>query len=183
MARREVVLHSALAPDAVAGILRRELGALGSVPAGPAEPQGRNGLRGVVEDHSFRVSKRGDRDNSFAAQFYGELEPEADGTRVVGHFEFPRWIHFMMWAWFAVAVVFGIPVLVLTIAEILKGARPLSGNVWVGLIVPPGLLLYAALLPAIGRYLRRGDERFILYFLEAKLAAGSGGGPSAPEQE
>lgn len=172
MARSVIVLHSSLSPDVAAKALRRELVDERPETGLPVDFRSAYAVRGMVAGQRFEVSRRGYRNNSLAARFYGSLEPETGGTRVVGRFGFPRWVRWMMWAWLGAAAVFGIPIFLLAVAEAMNGTRLLSGNLWVALVVPPGLLLYAALLPVIGRYLRRGDERYIVSFLEDVIAAG-----------
>jgi hypothetical protein len=42
---------------------------------------------------------------------------------------------------------------------------------WVGLLVPPGLVLFGTVLPKVGRLLGKSNERFILEHVQNTLAA------------
>jgi hypothetical protein len=55
--------------------------------------------------------------------------------------------------------------------DIVKGSPYTSGDKWAGLIVPPAMVLWGIVLPKIGRLFSRGDEQFILRFLQNTLAA------------
>jgi hypothetical protein len=45
------------------------------------------------------------------------------------------------------------------------------GDTWVGLIVPPALVLFGTVLPKVGRLLGKNDRRFVLEHLHNTLAA------------
>jgi hypothetical protein len=47
----------------------------------------------------------------------------------------------------------------------------MSGDKWVGLLVPPGLVLFGTVLPKVGRLLGKSNERFILEHVQNTLAA------------
>jgi hypothetical protein len=47
----------------------------------------------------------------------------------------------------------------------------MRGDRWVGLIVPPALVLFGTVLPRIGRLLGKSDERFMLEHIQITLAA------------
>ncbi len=47
----------------------------------------------------------------------------------------------------------------------------MSGDKWVGLVVPPAMVFFGTVLPKFGRLLGKKDERFILEHLQNTLAA------------
>jgi hypothetical protein len=57
--------------------------------------------------------------------------------------------------WLAFAVLVGIPLFVRTVIDIVTGGHYVSGDKWVGLVAPPGLVLFGTLLPKLGRLLRK----------------------------
>lgn len=46
-----------------------------------------------------------------------------------------------------------------------------DGDTWVGLIVPPALVLFGTVLPKVGRLLGKNDRGFVLEHLQNTLAA------------
>lgn len=188
MARRMMVLHSALAPEAVAEALRREVGeARWSVS--PLARMGEAAFVGKVGGGGFYLRTRGYRGDNFASQFYGRVEaepgepgggttPGTGGTRIVGYFDFPRWIRWLMWVWLVLAVGIAVPIFVVTVVEIWRDPQVLSESRWAGVVVPPCFLTYALLLPLMGRRFGGRGERVVLRFLETKLGARVEGAPS-----
>lgn len=55
--------------------------------------------------------------------------------------------------------------------DMIKGSHNTGGNNWVGLLVPPVLVLYGIIFPKIGGFLGRADRRFILEQVQIALAA------------
>jgi hypothetical protein len=167
-----IVLHSALRPEAVVATLRREVDEEHWSLLSFSGWTGSKAIVGKVDGKRFRLRKRRTVQNDFAHRFYGCVQPEGDGSRIEGYFDFPRWIRYFMRGWLVLAVVIAVPIFALTLSDITSGTHLMgSGSLWVGLVVPPVLLLYALLLPAFGRWLGRGGERFILEFMETTLAA------------
>jgi hypothetical protein len=76
-----------------------------------------------------------------------------------------------MRAWLAGAVLIGTPIFVETVLDIATGSHHMSGDRWVGLLVPPGLVFCGTVLPKLGRLLGKKDERFILAHVQDTLAA------------
>ena len=74
--------------------------------------------------------------------------------------------------WLAVAVLVGTPMFVGTLSHMVRDSHYISGDKWVGLIVPPALVLFGTLLPKVGRLLGKNNERFILEHVQNTLAAG-----------
>ena len=64
--------------------------------------------------------------------------------------------------WLTGAVLLGTPLFFSTMMDLIKGSHHMKGEVWVGLAVPPALILFGTLLPQIGRTLGNADERLIL---------------------
>lgn len=172
MARHKIVLHSALRPEAVIATLRREVdepqwSLLSFSGSDRSDTVGRS-----MDCQRFRLRKRRTVQNDFAHRFYGCVQSEGDGSRIEGYFDFPRWIRYFMRGWLVLAVLLAVPIFALTLFDMFSGTHFMGGgSLWVGLLVPPVLLLYALLLPVFGRWLGRGGERFILEFMETTLAA------------
>jgi hypothetical protein len=171
MGRPVFILHSALAPDAVSDALRREVDEERWTLFSLSGFRGDCPLLGEIDGNSFRLRKRRYSRNDFAGQFYARFEPESGGTKIEGFFDYPRWAKYFMRVWLAAAILIGVPIFVMTLSDIVYGSHHMSGDLSVGLLVPPSLVLFGLVLPRIGRLLGKRDERFILHFLQNTLGA------------
>jgi hypothetical protein len=171
MGRDVFVLHSALAPIAVADALRRSIdeqrwplfslsGYKGSLP-----------LLGEVSENTFKVQKRKYYRNDFAGQLYARFAAEPGGTRIEGYFDYPRWARYFMRIWLAFALLVGTPIFVGTLRDKITGSHYMKGDNRIGLIVPLMLVLFGTVLPKFGRLLGKSDERFMLEHIQNTLAA------------
>ena len=73
--------------------------------------------------------------------------------------------------WLGAVILIGTPIFVKTLIDIATGSHDMSGDRWVGLIVPPTMVFFGTVLPRLGRLLGRKDERFILEHVQNTLAA------------
>jgi len=133
--------------------------------------KGEKDVLGAVWGNSFHVQKRRYWRNDFALNFYGELQPEASGTRIEGRFDLADWVRLFMWFWLGGVVLIGGAIFVATLSEIIAGSQLETGDAAVSLIVPPAMLLFGIVLPRLGRLLGRSDETFILDHLQNTLSA------------
>lgn len=166
-----LVLHSALAPDAVIAALRRSVDGEQKTLFSFSGYKGNRPVLGEVSDSSFRLQKRRYWRNDFAPRFYGKVEPEYGGTRIEGYFDMTRWVKLFMRVWLGGVVLFGGPLFVMSLLDVTTGSHHTTGDTWVGVIVPPSMILFGILLPKFGRLLGCGEERFLLEFLQGTLAA------------
>jgi hypothetical protein len=169
--RATIVLHSSLAAAAAAEALHRsideERGTLFSISG----YKGDRPVLGDVSETTFRLQARRYWRNDFAPHFYGRFHPEPGGTRIEGYFDVSGWVRTFMHLWIGGVVIFGVSTLALTILDATARTDFTSGSVWVGIIVPPAMVLFGILLPKLGRLLAKGDERFILQHIQHTLAA------------
>jgi hypothetical protein len=171
MGRNVFVLHSILSPNAVADALRRSIDKQQWTPFSLSGYKGKLPLLGEVSENTFQVQKRKYYRNDFAGQFYGRFAPEPGGTRIEGYFDYPRWARYFMRIWLGFAVLVGTPIFVRTLSDVVTGSNYMSGDKWVGLIVPPALVLFGTVLPKFSRLLGKSDERFMLEHIQNTLAA------------
>jgi hypothetical protein len=171
VARPLFILHSALAPDAVGDVLRREIDKEQWTLFSLSGFRGDRPILGEVNGNSFRLRKRRYSRNDFAGQFYARFEAELGGTKIEGFFDYSRWAKYFMRVWLAAAVVIGAPIFVMILADAVSGTHHMNGDLWVGLLVPPSLIFFGLILPRVGRLIAKGDERFILYFLQNTVVA------------
>ena len=166
-----VLLHSALAPATLLDALRRSIDPAQRTLFSLSGYKGERPVLGEVRENTFRLQKRRYSRNDFAGQFYGTVVSETGGSRIQGYFDAPRWARYLMRFWLAFAVLCGAPIFVLTVLDVLNGSQHTTGDTWVGLIVPPALILFGTVLPKIGRAFGRGDRKFMLDFLQQTVAA------------
>jgi hypothetical protein len=171
MSRVVYVLHSALAPNVVGDTLRRSIDEEHWTLFSLSGYRGNRPLLGEVGEKTFRLQKRRYSRNDFTGHFYARFEPESGGTRIEGYFDAPRWARYFMRIWLAGAVLIGTPIFVETAMDVVTGSHHMSGDTWVGLIVPPVLVFCGTVLPRLGRLLGKRDERFILEHVQDTLAA------------
>lgn len=167
--RNVYVFHSALAPDAVADALRRSVDEKHWTIFSLSGFRGNRPLLGNIGADTFEIQKRRISRNDFAGHLFGRFTPERGGARVEAYFEAPRWARYFMRFWLAGAVLIGVPLFIQTLIGVLKGDHS-EGN-WVGLVVPPALILYGTVFPRIGWLWGRADRRFIVEQVQNILAA------------
>ena len=168
---RVYVLQSTLAPSAVADALRHSIDEKQWTLFSLSGYRGNRPLLGKVGENTFTVQKRRYGRNDFAGHLFGRFEPEANGTRIEAYFDAPPWARYFMRIWLAGAVLIGAPIFVGTLIDMITGSHYMSGENWVGLLVPPGLVLYGIVFPKIGRLFGKADRQFILEQLQNTLAA------------
>lgn len=171
MGRSVFTLHSALSPSVVAETLRSSIDEEHWTLFSLSGYRGNRPLLGEVSENAFSVKKRRYSRNDFCGRFYAEFGPEPGGTRIQGYFDAPPWARYFMRIWLSVAVLIGTPIFVGTVVDMATGSRYLSGDNWVGLVVPPTLVLFGTVVPKVGRLLGKADERLILEHIQSTLAA------------
>ena len=127
---------------------------------------------GRIEGNRFYLHKRRYWHNDFAPQFYGNLLPQARGTLIEGYFDVRRWTKIFMRIWLGGVLLLGSPIFARSLLDVLKGRSYMEGDLQVGLLVPPCMVLFGILFPKLGLWFGRGEERFILEFLQSRLVAG-----------
>jgi hypothetical protein len=171
MSRQVLVFHSSLAPEVMAETLRRSIDEERPKFFSVSGFRGNRPVLGRLSQDSFRLRKRRYSRNDFAGQLYARFEPEPGGTKIESYFDMPHWAKYFLRIWLAGAVLIGTPISVLTMIDLTRRTHYMSGDLWVGLIVPPALILFGIALPTFGRLLGKGDERFIVEFVQSTLAA------------
>jgi hypothetical protein len=125
------------------------------------------------DGYQFYLHKRRYWHNSFAPLFFGNLVSRDHGTTIEGYFDMPRFAKTFMRIWTAGVVLLGSPIFALTLVDLLKGSHHTEGSAAVGLLVPPGMVLFGLFMPKVGLWLSRNEESFIVEFLRENLLAGN----------
>ena len=89
--------------------------------------------------------------SAFSPLFYGVIESESSGARISGGFRIHPLARAFAWLWFSFVTVVGAVLLGASIRALLQGnSAGFEGQVWVGLIVGPGLILFGIALVRFG---------------------------------
>jgi len=171
MGRTVYVFHAAISPQSVAEVLSHSIDEEHWTLFSLSGYKGGRPILGQVGENTFRLRKRRYSRNDFAGNFYGRFEPEQGGTRIEGYFDMPRWAKYFMRIWLTGAVLIGTPIFVGTLWDIAIHGDYITGDKWVGLLVPPSLVLYGIVLPSLGRLFGKRDREFILQHIQNTLAA------------
>lgn len=171
MSRKTLVFHSALAPAVLRETIFRTIDQEQWTLFSLSGFRGERPLLGDIGEDTFRLRKRRYYRNDFARQFYGRFMPEQGGARIEAYFDTPRVTRYFMQVWLAAAVLIGTPIFIMTVRDIFTGSHNMTGDLWVGLVVPPALILWGIVLPMISRLFSRNEERFILHYVQATLVA------------
>jgi hypothetical protein len=128
-------------------------------------------ILGEVTADTFHMQKRRFYRNDFAPHFYGTMHPGPGGTRIEGRFDLSTWVRAFMWFWLGGVVLIGGTIFVFSLTDVVTGSHHITGDVRVGLIVPPAMVLFGIALPKFGRLLGRSEETYILQHLQTVLNA------------
>ena len=164
-------LHSALTPAAAVDALRRTVDPRRRTLFSLTGYRGSLSILGDISETGFCLQKRRLWRNDFAPHLYGQIKPESGGSRIEVHSDFSRWTKTFMKIWLAGVILFGLPIFVVSVRDRFTGSHFMTGDAWTGIIVFPAMILWGFLLPRIGRFLGRGDEPFLLEFVQRTLAA------------
>ncbi|MFP5208439.1 MAG: hypothetical protein ACLGRW_04025 [Acidobacteriota bacterium] len=165
--RKMHVFHSTLAPEEAAAVLSR------SVEKEQMDPDGkaRISLRLEAGRNAFKILRRRSGRSDFPCQFYGRIDQAPDGTRIEGYFDFPEWTIWFLRVWLGLLVLIALAICLGTLNYAVKQHDFLNISIWAGLLIPLVLVLWGLMVPKIARLLSRGDERYILQFVQDTFAA------------
>jgi len=76
-----------------------------------------------------------------------------------------------MRVWVVFSALIGIPIFVNSLYQLLGGVPIVQGDLYVGLLVPPGMVLFGVLLPRLGSLLSLPERAYLIEFLERVLVA------------
>lgn len=170
----KIVLHSALAPDAVIETLRRSVDKeQRSLFFSMSGYKGDHPVLCKFEGSGVRLRKRRYDGNIFTPCLFAEFHPEPGGTRIEGYFDMAQWANLYMKFFFGVAVLLCVHILILLLLDLATGSHHWEGDGdrWAEVIAPPAMFAYGILVPKFCWWLGRGDKRYLLDFLQNTLAA------------
>lgn len=171
MSRKTLLFHSSLTSTVLIETLNRTIDRERWALFSLSGFKGDRLLLGDIGQDTFRLQKRRYYKNDFARQFYARFTPEPGRTRIEGYFDTPRFAKYFMRFWLVGVVLLGAPIFIMALLDLNRGSHYMSGDLRVGLIVPVGLILFGIFLPRVGRLLSRGEEDYILQFVQQVLVA------------
>lgn len=133
---------------------------------------------GLISANEFRLHKRRNWHNDFAPVLYGNIIPDARGSRIEGYWGIPKWTHLFMRVWLILVTVLSAPIFLASIWGLITGHTVLQGSEYLALLVPPGLVLFGFLLPKAAGVLSASEKPFLVAFLERTLVASKTEGAS-----
>lgn len=121
-------------------------------------------LLATIKGRDVTIWKRIYYRNDFRPYFYGRVVPEPNGARLEGHFGMNRWAKIFMAVWIGIVVATTLPMLIQFFKDTGVRERTLD-------LTPLYMLAFGFLLPKFGRWIGRGQERFIVEQLEKALGS------------
>jgi hypothetical protein len=110
--------------------------------------------------------------NDFGPVLYARIITDGGGARVEAYWGIQRWTRIFMRIWLIIAALIGTPIFVASLRQFITGKPSIQGDLYLGLLVPPGMLLFGGvLLPKLGSLLGLHERRYLVGFLERVLVA------------
>jgi hypothetical protein len=137
-------------------------------------PFGGRRLVGRLSGTSLRVRKPVWTNHWLQTRLFATLVDAGDRTRIVCRFTVHPLVKAFMAIWFSGVVLLGGTIFLLTLAGLMTSSprsAPGNGERWIGLIVPPAMLLLGAALVGFGRWRARDERQYLLDALRAILDA------------
>lgn len=170
--RWDIVLHSDYPPESCLAKLAQEIDVDAWTVFSFSGYKGKRPILGRIAGNEFRLHKRRYWHNSFGPVLYGRVVPSDGGTSIEAYWDMWPAVRLFMRIWFVLVALMGLPILVLSIREAISKGFVRGDDLWVGLIVPPALMLWGVLLPRLGAALGFHERKHIVQLLERTLLAG-----------
>ena len=126
---------------------------------------------GRIDGTTFRLRIRMNYRNSFRAILTGSMQSHGDGTRIHVEFTIPGFTRVFVPIWLVGMAVLGCIGFEIALVTFFSGTSPHRGNAWVGLVVPPAMLLFGIYFARAGQASVRDETRFLTEFLREVLQA------------
>ena len=134
--------------------------------------KGSKAILGRFEGNEFRLHKRRYWRNSFGPVLFGRMTTDGGGALIEAYWETWRAVRVFMRVWLGLAILIGTPAFFVVLKCTINPRCADRENLWVGLIVPPALILWGFLLPRLGVALGFHERKHIVQLLERTLVAG-----------
>lgn len=133
--------------------------------------KGSKEILGRIEGNEFRLHRRRYWHNSFGPVLFGRITDDGKGARIEAYWD--TWLgpRVFMQAWLGFAVIVGTIIFFSSITEAIHSRSVAHDNLWLGLVVPPMLVLFGFLFPRIGAVLSAHEKKYVVRLLEMTLLA------------
>jgi len=173
MAKRlDVVLHSDYPPETCLAKLSGDIDIDQFTLFSFSGYRGSKPILGRIEGNEFRLHKRRHWHNSWGPVLFCRITPYGRGALIEGYWGTWKWPRIYMQVWLMAAAILGMPIFFATLYQLITGKSVIRGDVWVGLVVPPSMLVFGWLLPRLGAALSFHERKHIVELLNRAVIAG-----------
>jgi hypothetical protein len=168
----DIVLHSDYSPETCLSKLAEQIDLDERTLFSFSGYKGKRAILGRIEGNDFRLYRRRYWHNSFGPVLFGRMTSDGPGTSIEGYWEMWRSVRVFMRIWLAFATLIGTPLFFSVLKCAISDRCTDRENLWVGLVVPPALVLWGLLLPRIGQALSFHERKHVIELLERTLVGG-----------
>jgi len=173
MARKlDILLRSDYSPDTCFAKLAEQIDLDQRTLFSFSGYKGRKPVVGRIEGNEFRLHERRYWHNSFGPVLFGRITADGRGSLIEAYWEMWRSVRIFMRIWLGFAVLMGAPIFLYSLNCAISRKCSDQEALWLGLIVPLGLVLWGLLLPRLGAALSFHERKHIVELLERTLVAG-----------
>ena len=129
-------------------------------------------MLGRIAGNEFRIHKRRYWHNSFGPVLYGRVTSDGQGAAIEAYWDMLPGARTSMQIWLIFAGLIGALAFYRSLLQLLGGKTREYGNLWVGLVVPPAMILFGLYLPRLGAQLSFHERKHVLELLNRALVAG-----------
>jgi hypothetical protein len=177
MKKWDIILHSDYSPDSCMAKLSEQIDTDKRNLFSLSGYKGSKPVVGRIAGNEFRLHKRRYWHNSFGPVLFRRATSHGRGSLVEGYWDMTRWTRMFTRVWIIFAIVMGTPILFDSLKCLERAGCKVHGDWWVGVVVPPALVLWGLLLPRLGAVLSFHERKHIVQLLEQTLGAGPTGEP------
>jgi hypothetical protein len=169
----DIDLHSDYSPETCLAKLQEQIDVDQRTLFSFSGYKGKKPIVGRIAGNEFRLHKRRYWHNSFGPVLFGRMTTDGRGTLIEAYWEMWKSVRIFMRIWLGLVVLFSAPIFPSALRCAMGGKCMVQGDYWVGVIVPPAMILFGILLPQFGSALGFHERKHIVELLERTLVAGS----------
>lgn len=168
----DIILHSDYPPETCLAKLSEQIDLDERTLFSLSGFKGKRPILGRIEGNDFRLFERRYWHNSFGPVLFGRMTADGRDTLIEAYWEMWKPVRVYMRVWLAFAVLICTPIFAKSLWCAINSQCSHQENPWVGLVVPPTMVLGGLLLPQLGAGLSFQERRPIAELLAGTLVAG-----------
>jgi hypothetical protein len=172
MNKWDIILHSDYSPDTCVAKLSEQIDSDKRSLFSLSGYKGSKPIVGRIDGNEFRLHKRRYWHNNFGPVLFGRVTSRRRGALIEGYWGMARWTRMLMRVWIIFAIVVGTPILFDSLKCMEGAGCKVRGDWWVGVVVPPAMVLCGLLLPRLGAALSFHERKHVVELLKQTLVAG-----------